>query len=62
MSVVFTVEAACDWPGCDEYINLTYGTTRLLTVRARRYFAGQGWSWSGHTARCPAHRGRRRPR
>ena len=36
--------------------------SRLLTVRARRYFAGQGWSWSGHTARCPAHRGRRRPR
>ena len=61
MSVVFTVEAACDWPGCDEYIAATWSTTKLLTVRGKRHLAAHGWSWSGSSARCPEHRGKRRP-
>lgn len=61
--VIFTVEFACSWPGCDEYLSAGWDTPKRLSARARRYAVGMGWSWTRRggrsVARCPAHRGLR---
>ena len=61
--VIFTVEAACSYTGCDEVIQASWTKPRGRT-EAARWLRSVGWSTRsappprvGIVARCPKHRG-----